>query len=575
MTTAAPPEAPEARVGLSTNAAGHAVPSAWERARGRMSLQDPFVGWTASISVALLALFLRLWHLGKPHQFEFDETYYAKDAWSLLNNGYVRGYSDKANDQILAGHVTGQWTDGPSMIVHPEVGKWLIALGEQAFGMDPFGWRIAAAVVGSLMVLVMCRFARRITGSTALGIVAGLLLSFDGLQFVLSRLALLDIFLAFFTLCAVHCIVADRDWYRAKMARLVPAQIEDTGSWGPVRGLLFRPWLLAAGICFGLAIGTKWTAIYPLAAFGLLVWLWSAGARRSFGVRSSVLRSAVVDGVPAAAHLVLVAFVVYVVSWTGWLLHANQYEDHLSSTQYTQFTGSGHCEGDSFVSENPDKDARWPTATEPDASGPAEIWQSLRSLWYYHQDVYAFHSHFLNCSTHTYASDPAGWLLLNRPVGVAADTDIKPGTQGCDAPSGSDCLRQVLLLGNPTIWWAGVVALVFALVMWIGARDWRFGVCVVGAASTWLPWLQYDDRPIFSFYAVLTLPFIVLALVLAMGKLIGSSDAPSGRRTFGVIVSGTFFVLALLNFAWFWPIYTNQLVTHSEWLDRIWFTRWI
>ena len=32
-----------------------------------------------------------------------------------------------------------------NMIVHPEVGKWLIALGEKAFGMDPFGWRIDAA----------------------------------------------------------------------------------------------------------------------------------------------------------------------------------------------------------------------------------------------------------------------------------------------------------------------------------------------------------------------------------------------------------------------------------------------
>jgi hypothetical protein len=42
-----------------------------------------------------------------------------------------------------------------------------------------------------------------------------------------------------------------------------------------------------------------------------------------------------------------------------------------------------------------------------------------------------------------------------------------------------------------------------------------------------------------------------------------------------VIVSGAFFVLVLLNFAWFWPIYTDQLLTHREWLDRIWFTRWI
>ena len=94
-------------------------------------------------------------------------------------------------------------------------------------------------------------------------------------------------------------------------------------------------------------------------------------------------------------------------------------------------------------------------------------------------------------------------------------------------------------------------------------------------ASTWLPWLQYDDRPIFLFYAVAILPFVVLALTLAIGKLIGRSRAPSPRRTAGVVVGGSFVVLTLLNFAWFWPIFTDQLLTHSEWLDRIWFQRWI
>ena len=67
------------------------------------------------------------------------------------------------------------------------------------------------------MVLVMCRLLRRMTGSTVLGCVAGLLLMFDGLHFVLSRLALLDIFLAFFLLCAVHCVVADRDHFRRRL----------------------------------------------------------------------------------------------------------------------------------------------------------------------------------------------------------------------------------------------------------------------------------------------------------------------------------------------------------------------
>ncbi len=560
MTSAAPPEtSAERTVGLSRTAQGRVVPTAQVRASARRRLEDPFVSWSASIGIAVFALFLRLWHLGTPHAFSFDETYYAKDAWSLLHFGYVKEYTGNANDQILDGTVTGIWKDNPSMIVHPEVGKWLIALGEKAFGMDPFGWRVSAAVVGSLMVLVMCRLARRLTGSTALGCVAGLLLSLDGLQLVLSRLALLDIFVAFFLLCGVACLVNDRDWYRARLARLAPDPITDPRSWGPVRGLLFRPWLLLGGVSWGLAVGSKWEAIYPLAAFGVLSWLWSAGARRSFGVRWPILKSAVVDGIPAFVHLVLVAFVVYVATWTGWLMHAQEYENHLSASQYTHYAGG--------------KD--WPTRDQKDADGLGEVTQSLQSLWHYHRDVYVFHTHFLNDSTHTYASKPSGWLLLNRPVGVEADVDIKPGTQGCDAPPGSDCLRQVLLLGTPMLWWSGIVALLYAGVMWLGARDWRFGLTIVGTASTWLPWLQYDNRPIFIFYAVITLPFIVLALTLAMGKLIGPSTAPSPRRTAGVIVAGAFFVLVLLNFAWFWPIWTDGLLTHSEWLDRIWFERWI
>ena len=112
--------------------------------------------------------------------------------------------------------------------------------------------------------------------------------------------------------------------------------------------------------------------------------------------------------------------------------------------------------------------------------------------------------------------------------------------------------------------------------MWVGARDWRFGLAMVGAASTWLPWLLYDDRPIFSFYAIVTLPFMVLALTLAIGQADRHArPRPSPRRTAGVIVAGAFVVLVLVNFAWFWPIWTNGLLTQSEWLDRIWFPRWI
>ncbi|CAN5695216.1 phospholipid carrier-dependent glycosyltransferase [soil metagenome] len=570
---------------LSRSADGRVVPTAHRRARARLErLDDRLTAWAAAIAVTLLAFGMRLWHLGSPHRFAFDETYYAKDAWSMANYGFVRNYVDnvggtKIDDVILSGRTDYIWADGPSMIVHPEVGKWLIALGEKSFGMDPFGWRIASAVIGSLMVLVMVRLTRRLTGSTMLGLVAGLLLAFDGLHFVLSRLALLDIFLAFFLLCAVACVVNDRDWHRARLARLVdPDAPPGPAQWGPVRGVLFRPWLLLAGVCFGLAIGTKWTAVYPLAAFGVLVWVWSAGARKSFGVRWSLVRGALADGLPAFFQLVLVAFVVYVASWTGWLIHADEYEQHLSSTQYTGFVKERPCvgTGDDRHSDNVSDDSKtWPTATEPDAHGIGEVFQSLRSLWHYHHDVYIFHTHYLNCSSHVYQSQPSGWLLLNRPVGVATDLTIQPGEQGCDAATGSVCYRQVLLLGTPLLWWGGSLALIAAGVLWLGTRDWRYGVAIVGTLSTWLPWLMYDDRPIFLFYAIACLPFLVLAIALVMGKLIGPSRLPSSRRTAGVIISGSFFVLVLINFAYFYPLFSYQVIPRSSWLDRMWFSRWI
>jgi dolichyl-phosphate-mannose-protein mannosyltransferase len=553
MTASATDPAP---VGLSRTAAGDPVPLAAERATRRRPVEDPLVGWSASIGIALLAFALRIWKVGTPNELAFDETYYAKDAWSLVTHGYVRKYVEDADDLILGGQSDGFWQRDPSMIVHPEVGKWLIGIGEHLLGLGPVGWRISSVVVGSLMVLVMIRLVRRLTGSTLWGCVAGLLLCFDGLQFVLSRLALLDIFLAFFTLCAVHCCVADRQWFRDRLAqRAVP----HGPGWGPVRAVLWRPWLFLGGISFGLAVGTKWSALYVLAAFGVLVWLWSAGARRSFGVRWPLLRSALVDGVPAFGHLVLVGFVVYVATWTGWLANAEEYERTLSDTQYTQHEGG----------------TPWPTSDEPDASGLGEVTQSLRSLAYYHHDVYVFHTHFLDDSDHTYESQPLGWLLLGRGVGVDADTDIQPGRQGCQAEAGSDCLRQVILLGTPVLWWGSVLALLASVGFWIGQRDWRFGIPVVGTLASWLPWLANDDRPIFLFYAMPTLLFQVIACTLVLGKLVGPARGPTPRRTAGVIVSGSFVVLVLLNFAWFYPIYTDQLLTHREWLQRIWFTRWI
>ena len=427
---------------------GLRVPTAWERARRRVDLEDPVVGWTASLGLTLLALFLRLWKLGTPKDFEFDETYYAKDAWSLLHFGYAQGYVDgRQRARSSTATTTGQWTDDPSMIVHPEVGKWLIALGEKAFGMDPFGWRVAAAVVGSLMVLVMCRLVRRMTGSTALGLVAGLLLSLDGLQFVLSRLALLDIFLAFFILLRGHV--------PGRRPRLVPRQARAPGPRAGERPRVVRPGAaaavpaLAAGQRRLLGAGDR-HQVDGASTRSRRSASWSGCGAPARGARSGCAgrrcaRSSP-TALPAFVHLVVVG---------GGRLHRDagpagwctphEYEKALSSTQYTQFVKERPCTV-TVDDDGQDRDSREQPRRQRQAladgeragraAGVGEVVQSLRSLCYYHRDVYTFHTHFLNCSTHTYASKPSGWLLLNRPVGVAADTDIEPGTRGCDAAGG-------------------------------------------------------------------------------------------------------------------------------------------
>jgi dolichyl-phosphate-mannose-protein mannosyltransferase len=524
-------------------------------------------GWIAPLLVTLFVGLFTFIGLTNPHKITFDETYYAKDAYSLLTKHYAHTFYDNPDtpdvneaDQIInRGSTDGIFGDSPSMVVHPEVGKWMIAFGEWIFGLTPLGWRFSAAVVGTLMVLVMCRLVRRLTGSTLLGCVAGLLLGFDGLHFVMSRFALLDIFLAFWLLCAVHCLVADRDWGRLKLAtRFETSPARGRFSFGPVRGLLLRPWRMAAGVCFGLACGTKWSAAWVFAGMCVLVWAWDSGLRRSVGVRFAPLKSLVVDEIPAFFSLILVAFVVYVASWMGFLTHAQLFQHAFGSAASNNGT-------------------EWSSMNDFGGHPHGIIETSITDLdilWNYHKSVYAFHTgDYINSATHPYQSNPGGWLLINRPLGIAALSGGPAEVPGC--PVGEQCVRQVLAIGTPALWWGGVIALIVGLFYWVFRRDWRFGIPIVGVLTAWLPWFRYDQRPIFFYYAVAIIPFTVIAVTLVLGKILGRADAPDRRRLVGVLVAGAFVFLVAANFAFFYPILSNGLLSNKAWNERMWLTHWI
>ncbi len=73
--------------------------------------------------------------------------------------------------------LTGGWIEdnppGYGLVVHPPVGKQLIAVGEALFGYNGWGWRFSSAVAGTVLVLLVVRIVRRLTRSTLLGGLAG------------------------------------------------------------------------------------------------------------------------------------------------------------------------------------------------------------------------------------------------------------------------------------------------------------------------------------------------------------------------------------------------------------------
>jgi dolichyl-phosphate-mannose-protein mannosyltransferase len=503
------------------------TPSAADRLRGPRA-EGGWRGWAGPAAVTAFAGVLRFWHLGQPHAVIFDETYYAKDAYSLLHYGYESQSVSDANTQILAGHLSHVWTGQPSFVVHPPLGKWTIAVGIKLFGMTPFGWRFMVAVLGTLAVLVLARTARRMTGSNVLGTAAGFLLAIDGLALTLSRTAILDGILMAYLLFGVSALVVDRDRTRARLARdLLP----DDGSVG-AGGLGGRPFLWLAGVCFGMALATKWSALAFMVVFGALVVWWSAGARRVAGSRHW-LRAATIRDLPqTVVALLVVPVVVYVTSWTGWLRTSGGY------------------------------DRTW-ASDHPAATGWGWVPAALRSLWHYHYEAYQFHIHL--DTPHSYASSPFGWLLLVRPVSFFWQGP-KDGQQGCTVAS---CAREVLALGTPLLWWSAVVALVVMAWLAITRLDWRAAMILAGVAAGWLPWFRYLHRTIFQFYAVVTVPFLILAVVMTLGMVLGRTDAPDTRRAIGAGAFGSYLMVVFANFWLLWPIFTAQVLPYQSWWWRL------
>ncbi len=424
----------------------------------------------APIVIAIASLLLRFFDIAAIKKFIFDEVYYVDGAQDFLRYGV---------------EVSG---NQPEFVVHPPVGKWMIASGIKFFGDNPLGWRAATAIVGAAMILLIALIAHRLFYSPLLTALASLLTALDGLALVHSRTALLDNFLAFFILAATYLFIQRKYW--------------------------------TAGLFLGLALATKWSAAYFIALFGVIA------IYRAFTHHTG--RDLIKPSLARIGAFGLLPIAIYLTSWIGWFASDRGWNRNHSS--------------------NP-----------------------LSSLLYYHQQMLTFHTGLTE--KHNYQANPWSWLVMGRPTSFYYES---PSSCGADS-----CSQEVLALGTPLLWWAGVIALGVVFGLWIRSLltrqfDSAVTIIVVGMTAGYLPWFFFQQRTVFNFYAIVFEPFVILAIVYC-SKLILTGARAKSERAYRLAEIGLigFVALIALNFIYFLPLYLGDVMTYEAWHARMWFASWI
>jgi dolichyl-phosphate-mannose-protein mannosyltransferase len=406
----------------------------------------------APISAILsFALSFRLWRLDSPKGYIFDEIYYAKNAFSLISSG-----------------VELDQEGGAEFVVHPPLGKWLIGIGIKLFGNNEFGWRSSSALFGSASVLLIYLIAKRLFKLEFLALSAALLMALDGLSLVMSRVALLDIFLMFFVLLTFYFLLKEDYWL--------------------------------SGLAIGLGVSTKWSAAFLIPVLLLLT------LKLKELNLSQILKR--------AGQFIFLPMAIYLTSWIGW-----------------------------FVS-----DKGW---SRNSGSNP------ISSLWNYHFEILNFHTNLVE--KHSYSANPWSWLVLGRPTSFYY--------QSGDSCGADECAQEILAMGTPLLWWSAVITVAITLGFYLKSVNKSAEIVLAGFAGTYLPWFIFQDRTMFYFYSITTLPFLILALIYCFDLLLKN-------RNYQRVIQ-IFILTIAINFIYFLPIYIGIEIPYSDWLNRMWLPSWI
>jgi dolichyl-phosphate-mannose--protein O-mannosyl transferase len=122
-------------------------------------------------------------------------------------------------------------------------------------------------------------------------------------------------------------------------------------------------------------------------------------------------------------------------------------------------------------------------------------------------------------------------------------------------------------MGTPLLWWSAIIAVALTIGFYINTSNRSAEIVLAGFVGTYLPWFIFQDRTMFYFYSITTLPFLILALIYCFDLLLKYGNYQRVIILFIFVVG--------INFIYFLPIYIGIEIPYSQWLSRMWLPSWI
>ena len=403
----------------------------------------------------------------------FDEIYHARTAYELKHGMSIY-----------------EWT-------HPPLGKLVMMLGIDLFGMTPFGWRFMGALVGVLMVPLMYLLAKQLTKSAKLSFIAMCLMALDSMHFTQTRIATIDSYAVFWIMLEYLFMFRyfQMDWSKVKFWKtLIPLGL--------------------CGITMGVACATKWIGIYSAAGLAIIFFwkLWrelrAMLARREFmqGASRQFWLRAILTCAFCLLFFIIIPLAIYYFSY------------------YRHFLVDGIGSfGEMFSGEYVEK-----------------VVDLQKQILDYHAG--------LGGDTHYFRSPWYQWPVIWWPMWYYSGADYVAG----------DMVSSISCMGNPAVWWTGLLALVLILVYsaWKRRTPKAWLLVLIGFASQFLPWVLVP-RSTFIYHYFASVPFIILCTALCLQRL-----EKRNAQAFKWVSAGLL-AAALVLFAAFYPLESGMTVPRA------------